>query len=81
MRGNRVTIREQTYSTAYDTQKQCFLGADIGGTNSNFGFFQLDNQKICLVLSAHIKSQEITHFEQAVQEVLEYVHKKYALTV
>lgn len=76
-----MSIREQLYQSPHDPKKPYYLGADIGGTNSNFGFFQLNGERPILILSAHMKSQEITNFEDAVKELLEYVYKRHTIIV
>ena len=42
---------------------ECLLGADIGGTNSNFGFFQLADNKLTLYLPTLSLSDQfhVTH--------------------
>lgn len=60
---------------------ECIVGADIGGTNSNFGIFRLINGELKLLLSIHIKSKEITDFSTVVRDVLDYLKKQYAITI
>ena len=56
-------------------------GADIGGTNSNFGVFLFKQDKLKLLLSLHCKSQEITNFTQLVQDILDYIKNKYDIQI
>jgi glucokinase len=57
------------------------LVADIGGTNSNFGIAQIVDGDAKMLFSIHFKSQEITSFTDVVKDLLDYIHKKYALTI
>jgi glucokinase len=57
------------------------LGADIGGTNSNFGIFSEPNNKLTLFISLHIKSQDITDFEKTVSDIIVYIQKKYHISI
>jgi len=57
------------------------LGADIGGTNSNFGFFQVINSTRILRVSWHCKSQEITDFTQLMITLLEQVRQAYGIRI
>ena len=56
------------------------LAADIGGTNSNFGFCELDGNSIKLLASLHVKSKEITEFAAVVADVLAYAKSTFNLT-
>lgn len=57
--------------------KICFLAGDIGGTNSNFGIFAGTQ----LLISLHVKSQEVTDFAQLIQELCQLVQTKYSITL
>lgn len=57
------------------------LGADIGGTNSNFGFFQLGESKPVLLFSLHTRSKTIVDFTQVVVDALAYARSTYNLSV
>lgn len=54
---------------------------DIGGTNSNFGFFLLDDDTFKLIFSVHVKSKLITDFALLVEDILMYVKQKYQISV
>lgn len=66
-----------------DIQKggQALLVADIGGTNSNFGIARIVDGDAHLMVSVHVKSQEVTNFTELVKDVLSYVALKYELTI
>lgn len=72
-------LKEVTYGQNIPYDSVCLMGADIGGTNSNFGFFQIINNKMVLLFSLHAKSKEITNFTDLVREVLAYAQAKYRI--
>ena len=57
------------------------LVSDIGGTNSNFGIFELLMASIRLLVSLHAKSKDVTNFADLIAEVVEYVKDKYNITI
>jgi len=57
------------------------LGADIGGTNSNFGIFDLVDHKPRLILSLHTKSQHIDDFTQVIVELLGIINESYHIKI
>jgi glucokinase len=59
---------------------ELLLGGDIGGTNSNFGFFQQKDNKLILLFSLHAKSKEIKNFTDIVRDLLAYVRKEYGIS-
>lgn len=62
-------------------QNNYFLGADIGGTNSNFGFFTIIDGKLVLCFSWHYKSQKIDNFTALVQDLLVQVKNEYGVVI
>lgn len=74
-----IEIRKVDYK-APETSS-LFLGADIGGTNSNFGLFEQKNNSIHLIASYHIKSKTITDFSAAVQQLLQQITTDYSATI
>ncbi len=76
-----LPFKEIKYVDHIPKNIECILGADIGGTNSNFGIFRLTNEKLELLLSIHIKSQQITAFTSVVHDVLNHLKQKYAITI
>lgn len=57
------------------------LVADVGGTNCNFGVFEILPPSRELILSLHIKSQLITDFNGLVADVLTLVNKTYGINI
>ena len=76
-----MKLREVTYVDKVPHDIECLLGADIGGTNSNFGVFQLKDKKPKLLLSLHAKSQEVKHFPNLVNQVLDFLKDTYGITI
>lgn len=76
-----LELREVVYVGAVPTGIECILGADIGGTNSNFGFFRRVNGRLELLFSVHAKSQLVTDFTALVKQVLAYAQTKYKIEV
>lgn len=58
-----------------------FLAADIGGTNSNFGIFNLSSTQPILICSVHYKSKLVTDFSQLVKQVCDYIHENYQIAI
>lgn len=75
------TIKEVVYVETLPTNVVCVLGADIGGTNSNFGVFQLIGARPLLLLSLHVKSKEVTHFPDLVIAILTLLKEKYSISI
>ncbi len=76
-----MELKEIVYVPTIAPATECLLGADIGGTNSNFGFMIQQGQQLILLLSVHAKSKQITDFTQLVKQVLDYVKTKYQIIV
>lgn len=57
------------------------VGVDVGGTNTDFGFFRVEDKKPVLVLSIHTKTKNISDFTDALTEVLDMVEKKYQIFI
>src|SRR2546422_591612 len=75
--------REVHYVDSIAKNLECVMVSDIGGTNSNFGFFSITHYthgfESTLLFSLHIKSQEITDFTTVVSDILNYVKKTYGM--
>lgn len=70
------------YQKIIPSDTQWFLGADIGGTNSNFGVFSnVDTHHPVLLFSLHYKSQLITNFIEVVKDVLAYCNQQHNVTI
>lgn len=76
-----VELKEREYGIPIPRNSMAILGADIGGTNSNFGVFDQRNGKPHLLFSLHTKSQAITDFTSVVRQVLAYCTKKYGISI
>ena len=51
------------------------LGADIGGTNCNFGIFGIKRKNPELLLSFHFNSRELEGLHYSINEILAYMQK------
>ncbi len=60
-------------------QKDIFLAADIGGTNSNFGVFEMRDNNLVLLISLHLKSALVTDYALVIKEFVELVRYRYQL--
>jgi len=76
-----LQFREEKYVEKIPTNIECILGADIGGTNSNFGIFEVINKDLRLILSLHLKSQQIKNFASELQGLLAYLQKTYGIAI
>lgn len=76
-----VELTERLYGTQIPRNTTVVIGADIGGTNSNFGIFNMRNAKPELLFSLHAKSQEIKDFPSVVQQVMKFAKEKYGLQI
>ncbi len=76
-----LPIREVKYIDQIPHNIECLMGADIGGTNANFGIFERTDHDLKLILSLHIKSQQIKNFADEVAGILDYIRQKYGITV
>ncbi len=76
-----IQFKEKKYVTSVPRNITCILGADIGGTNSNFGIFQVRDERPILLLSLHVKSKEIKEFPLAVNDLLSFVKQTYGITI
>lgn len=72
---------EVKYVDSIPRNIECLMGADIGGTNSNFGIFARTDHNLELILSLHAKSQQITDFADEVQKVLAYLNDRYQIRI
>lgn len=66
---------EKIYKRDHSKNNTFVIGADIGGTNSNIGIFEIQDEKPILLRSLHYKSQTITNFTLLFMEVIEYTKK------
>jgi len=73
--------KEIVYADAKKENADYVLGVDVGGTNTDFGFFAVKNKKPVLVLSVHIKTKDILDFTLEISKVIELVKEKYNISV
>jgi glucokinase len=52
------------------------LGADIGGTNSDFGIAEIKDGRAELILTRHLKTADIDSLVDPINELLEQAKKK-----
>jgi len=76
-----LAFEKKEHVETIPTGIECMLGADIGGTNSNFGIFKKTDGKLQLLLSLHFKSQEIKNFTDVVKDVLDYLKNNYQISI
>lgn len=76
-----VPFREVVYAKKRGESPVCFLVADIGGTNSNFGIVEPEGDKFALLLSLHIKSALIQNFTDVFNDVVVYAQQKIGCTI
>jgi len=76
-----IDLQEKRYVKDVPRGATCILGVDIGGTNSDFGFFEVQDKKPVLLFSLHAPTKTIPTFIQATVEVLQYAQEHYNLCV
>ncbi len=73
--------KEVMYVDAIPQNGSFFLAADIGGTNSNFGIFNISDVKPTLLISVHYKSQKIEDFTSLMKQLCDYIADRYSITL
>jgi glucokinase len=63
------------------SNRYCVLAGDIGGTNSNFGIFELQGSAQILLLSLHAKSQQVNDFALVTKQIITYVYDQYGIVI
>lgn len=76
-----VSLREVVYQKNFQERRLCLLAGDIGGTNSNFGIFEIRGTTPVLLISLHAQSQEVTDYAEVVKEILRISTEKYGIEV
>lgn len=76
-----IPLREVIYVNQIVCDTEYIMVGDIGGTNSNFGFFLLADDTFTLIFSLHVKSQLITDFSVLIKDIVSYVKGKYQISV
>lgn len=76
-----ATLREVVYQKDFLKTRYCVLAGDIGGTNSNFGIFEMRGTTPTLLISLHAQSKNVTDFGTLTKQVIEYAQKNYGIEV
>lgn len=76
-----MKLVEKVYVETVPRGIAAILGADIGGTNSNFGLFELTNNTLRLLVSLHAKSQQVDDFAKLCKQVQECVAAQYDMQI
>lgn len=71
----------KTYVDPVPENKECILGADIGGTKSTIGIFEIEDDKPKLLISFHADTKEIGDFTETMDDLLTYLDETYGITV
>ncbi|MCK5632152.1 glucokinase [bacterium] len=74
-------LKESVYDQSVFVSGECILGVDIGGTNSDFGFFSVQNEKPVLLVSFREQTKNISDFIDILKVVLSTAYAKYGITV
>lgn len=72
---------EQRYVDSIPENIECLLAADIGGTKSSIGIFEVKDDKASLLLSFHEETKNIGDFNETINELLQYLQTTYGITV
>lgn len=76
-----LPFREMIYVDMVPRGAEYIMVGDIGGTNSNFGFFLSGDTNFKLVFSMHFKSRSITDFPLLINDILLYVKQRYEMKI
>jgi len=76
-----IQSKKNIYQEEVPERAEIVLGADIGGTNSNFGISALTNSNVILLMSIHYKTKEVSSFPPIIQDVLDEVNKQYGYQI
>lgn len=71
----------KTYVDPIPEDKECILAADIGGTKSNVGIFEVEEDKPKLLISFHGNTKEIGDFTETMDDLLHYLYDAYGITI
>src|SRR5690606_20245899 len=74
-------LEVKTYVDTVPKHIQCYIGADIGGTNSDFGIFEVKEHIPHLLFSLHIKTENIENFVDVVHDVISYAYNNYGIII
>jgi glucokinase len=60
---------------------ECILAADIGGTKSDIGIFQVIDNKPQLIISLYTETKSIHDFSETIKDILAYAYNTYGIRV
>lgn len=60
---------------------ECYLSADIGGTKSSVGIFEVKDDKANLLISLHRETNDIGDFTEEMNNVIQYLYDTYGITI
>jgi glucokinase len=70
------------YVEPVPTNKECLLAADIGGTKSSIGIFEVaEDETPVLLISMQADTKAIGDFNETINSVLAYLSENYGITV
>lgn len=73
--------KEVVYVKEIPSNANTLLVSDIGGTNSNFGVFDIQGRSATLLISLHYKSADVTDFADLITQLLEYLRQNYQIKI
>jgi len=71
----------KTHVDTIPENTECLLGADIGGTKSSVGIFEVKDDKANLLISLHKKTNEIGDFTEEINDVVQYMYNTYGIVI
>src|SRR5229473_1057985 len=71
----------KTFTEPIPKNIECYLGADIGGTNSRVGIFDIQDDKPHLLITMNTETQNIRDFTETMNDVIEYVYNMYGIII
>jgi len=84
-----LPFKQVLYRDQISRDSDYILVGDIGGTNSNLGFFKFEqnstqnsgDRNLVFIFSMHFKSKDIKNFPDLIQDIVTYVKKEYGITI
>ena len=71
----------KTHTEPIPENIECYLAADIGGTNSRVGIFDVQEDKPHLLLTMNTETKNIRDFTETMNDVIEYVYNTYGIVI
>lgn len=69
------------YVDEIPTNIECILAADIGGTKSSVGIFNIEDNKPVLLISMHTATKNIGDFNETMNNLFSYLYDSYGITI